>query len=74
MEIRTMRCTKCGYTQMVRQTCKSCGIAINGQPAPKACPQPSSKPTEKVMPVQAKPAQESSVTPPKSLQQVTSAG
>jgi len=36
MEIRSMRCTKCGYTQMVISTCKSCGVAMNGQPAPKA--------------------------------------
>jgi len=45
MGMSSMRCPKCGYTQLVSPTCKSCGAEIGGNqaaspPLPQAKPQP----------------------------------
>ncbi len=58
MQTGSMRCSKCGFTQMASPTCKSCGAAVDGQPAAKPQPQAQPKPIQNVAPVQPKPVQD----------------
>lgn len=40
MAIASMRCPKCGYTQLASPACKSCGVAFGGPQAAQLPPQP----------------------------------
>ena len=57
MGIASMRCPKCGYTQLASPTCKSCGTAMGGSrmvqsPAPtqSRSPQPKAEKSQTVQP------------------------
>jgi uncharacterized membrane protein YjgN (DUF898 family) len=62
MGIASMRCSKCGYTQLASPTCKSCGAAIGGMqavpplqaqslpPQPKAKSAPAAQPPPQSQP------------------------
>ena len=58
MQTGSMRCSKCGFTQMASPTCKSCGTAVNGQPDVKSQPQAQVKPIQNIAPAQPKPVKD----------------
>lgn len=57
MQIGSMKCPKCGYTQMASPSCKSCGTAAGGQTTAKPRPQGQVKPIENVILTQTQPSQ-----------------
>jgi len=46
MPLSSMRCPKCGYTQLASPTCKSCGAASGNAQAAQPPPQPQSRPSQ----------------------------
>lgn len=63
MGIASMRCPKCGYTQLASPICKSCGAAIGGKQAAPP-PPPQTKP-QQPPPTESRPPQpKAEVTPP----------
>ncbi len=58
MQTGSMRCSKCGFTQIASPTCKSCGTAVNGQPDVMSQPQAQVKPIQNITPAQPKPVKD----------------
>ncbi len=72
MPTGSMKCSKCGYTQMANPTCKSCGAGVNGVLATKLPAQDQKPPAQDVPQVLAKSAGE--VAQPKFQPAVADAG